>query len=324
MDKVSQYPKWYEYAEFKKFPLVCRIWLWWCARGPKRESGGTVGGNIGFKLVKIFLNWYPHASTNLLPVYIEHWDLSLVIDLLDFETYQHTIPCVMKGTSEIKIQEMLLKPDSVFIDVGANCGMYTFYASCLIRKNGYIIAVEPNPRLIEVLLSTKNMNGLENVSIIASAVGNSSGEVSFYVPSGSSGVGSTIKSYTSQFSSTKEITVNMKTIDQIMDEEKCKRVDLIKVDVEGGELRVFQGGRSTLLHHKPFLWFEVNPEAQGAVGVDTSSLLGYLGDLGYCSFYDVSSIADGIEKNVKVFNKLTNVLAVHYDRLTEFRSLMPS
>lgn len=315
--------EWYYCTEFKKFPLICRMWLWWCAHGPKRQSGGTLGGNKLFGIMERFLKVSPHNSTNYLSVYIAHCGLNLVVDLLDFETYQHTIPCVSRGTYGMMIQDMLLKSDSVFLDIGANHGIYTFCGSSLIGSDGRIVAAEPQPRLVEALLRSKNENGLEHIAIIASAVGAQIGHIDFFVPSGGSGVGSIIKSHASQSSSkTKQIVVNITTIDHIIQEENLTKVDLIKVDVEGGELQVFQGAKSTLLCHKPFLWFEVNPKAQSAAGIDPSSLLDFLAALGYGPFYELSSIAVGIEKEVKYFTKLTDVVAVHGDRIKEFRAIL--
>ena len=319
--KSTKSGRWHHCDEFEQFPLVSRLWLWWCVHGPKRTSGGTIAGNRLFGLMKQILRIYPHADSNLFPVRIAKWDLSIVLDLLDFEIYQHTVPGISHGNSELRLQQMLLKRGDIFLDVGANHGTFTLHAARLVGEEGRAIAVEPQPRLAEALRRSKELNELRQVSVIEAAVSDEAGQAMFSVPQGSSGVGSLFEAHARQASRASRISVATKTFAQIVEETGASRLSLVKIDVEGAELMVFRGARSVLLDQKPFLWFEVNPKALGLAGVTPASLLAFLSELGYCAFYEVSSVVAGICAEPDEFDQLKNLLAVHTERLPEFETL---
>ena len=316
--------EWSNCPEFLEFPFVCRLWLWWCSKGPKSRKGGTIGGNKIFDLIKVYLSLFPVSHNNLLPVTINKWNLLIVVDLLDFEIYQHTIPSISNNYSGFMLQEMLLTQGDIFFDIGANHGMFSLYASRLVGQQGRVIAVEPQPRLAKALITSKELNQLEQISIFETAVGNQNGQSTFSIPKRSSGVGSLFKEHTSQSSTTTQISVEMKTLDKVAQETEISQLDLIKVDVEGAEFMVFQGSQSVLLKYKPFLWFEINPDAQRIAGVTSTELLNILRNFGYCKFYQVSSLVRGECVEPEEFPKLTDVLAVHVQRISTFDVLKNS
>lgn len=265
---------------------------------------------------------FPHRHLNFLPIYIESRGLFIVVDLLDFETYQHTIPGIWNGSSEMILQDMLLNEGKVFLDIGANQGIFSLHASKLAGQRGRVIAVEPQPRLAEALRGSKQVNQFGQLKVVEAAAGNRCGQTSFFIPSTSSGIGSIIKSHASQGHRASCITVHMTSVDQIVEDTGLTEVDLIKVDVEGSEIEVFQGARNTLLNHKPFVWFEVNPISQQLAGLESSSLVTFLADFSYVRFLEVVSLANGFDREVRTFHKLTNVLAIHENRLAEFKELI--
>ena len=76
----------------------------------------------------------------------------------------------------------------------------------------------------------------------------------------------------------------MVTLDEIFGQ---RRVDVIKIDVEGYEEKVLEGGRSLLQDHARSprrIYIEVHPFAWNGVGTTDSSLLHLLKHVGYCVF----------------------------------------
>jgi FkbM family methyltransferase len=313
--------KWCECPEFEQFPSLCRFWLWWCSQGPKRSGVGTVGRNKLFSVVKKYFSLFPQKTNNMVSIWIERWGLYIVLDLLDFQIYQHTIPSISNTNSEFLLQEILLKPGNTFLDVGANYGMFTLFATQLVGSEGRVIAIEPQPRLAEALRQSKSQNDLKQVTILEMALSNQSGQEEFAVPSHSSGIGSLFQEHASSSSKITKINVNVKTLDQVVEEMQFLKIDLIKVDVEGAELLVFQGGNSLLREQSPFIWFEVNPGAQNIASITVDEILDFLKKLGYCKFYEVSNLVQGNYMEPTEFPKLTNLLAVHQKRLHEFERL---
>ena len=95
---------WTNPPEFRSLPWGPRIWLWWCRRGPKRIGGGTVGGNRLFSICRWMLGRWPAGIDNLYPVHSRQRGMTIFIDLLDFEAYQHTVRLFSGGGTESVLQ----------------------------------------------------------------------------------------------------------------------------------------------------------------------------------------------------------------------------
>lgn len=320
MEVTEQCRPWYATPELKQLPFESRVWIWWCAHGPKRLGGGTFGGNHFFRILRGYLHSHPRGKQNFQAITIDRWNRDLVVDLLDFETYQHTLPVASRRTDEMVLQALLLRPDSVYIDVGANQGLFSLHASSLIGIEGRILSIEPNPRLAEALRRTQSVNQLNQMLVIQSAVGNRSGDIDFFVPLWSSGVGSFFEAQAAQASSTRRMRVTVDTLDDIVKRSGLATVDLIKVDVEGAEMQVFQGAVTTLRTFHPHLWFEVNLDALRRGGSSAAGLLEFLAEQGYGAVYDLAGIVAGRFHGIGESDMLANAVAVHKDRVTEFRT----
>ncbi|TYL43133.1 FkbM family methyltransferase [Dickeya sp. ws52] len=144
----------------------------------------------------------------------------------------------------------LLTPTSTFIDVGANIGLHTLYASTLIGESGRIIALEPHPITREILRKNLEINGLlDRVTISPLAVSNEDNcTVLFeYFAEHPAMSGLKIsKEILEKFNGTIERTeVNTITIDTLVSRYNIIP-DLIKIDVEGFESSVLEGCKKTI------------------------------------------------------------------------------
>ena len=126
--------------------------------------------------------------------------------------------------------DLQLKPTDLVIDAGANIGDFTIKAAKIVNK-GRVIAIEPNPRNLEILHKNIMLNKLNNVEILPRALSNTTGLVSF---SGESVSASIMKG---DESSPKVQTV---TIDEIMKTFYREGGGVVlKMDIEGAEELVF-------------------------------------------------------------------------------------
>lgn len=164
-------------------------------------------------------------------------------------------------TKEILLR--VLSVGSAFIDVGANIGYYTRMTARIVGPSGKVFAFEPLPAAYQLL--QRNLADLANVSAFQTALGDRSGTVRFYVhPLGDQ---STTMDTGEAHA---EIKVEMKTLDSMIG--KFDRVDFIKIDVEGSELQVLQGGKETIERFEPIIQFEFLPKYQDAYGLRLTDL----------------------------------------------------
>lgn len=140
-----------------------------------------------------------------------------------------------------------IKPDSNFIDAGANFGYYSLLASEFI-DSGKIYAIEPNPFVFEVLEA--NVALAKNANVEPSNIGLSSGkvdELTLYWYEGANGNGMLYDPATIQNNNTfNRHKVKTVSLDAFAD----KKIDLVKMDIEGSELEVLQNSDK---------FFEQNP-----------------------------------------------------------------
>ena len=121
--------------------------------------------------------------------------------------------------------------DFSFIDIGANCGVYTLHLACQAPATARFVAVEPQPEMLGRLRFNLAANGLSSVTVCEVAVSDAPGEVTFHVNDSNRGESGLITSGA-------EITVTAITLLQLMDQNKIQRADAIKIDVEGAEMQI--------------------------------------------------------------------------------------
>ncbi len=249
-----------------------------------------------------------------MPIRFSQIETDVFIDIVDKETYQHSVPILSNGSAEIELLNILLESGDTLIDVGANIGTLSFHGAKLVGKNGRVVAVEPQPRLAEALRMTKSRNELDQLDVIEAAAGASDGQVEFYPSASSSGAASLRHDALTENA---RFLVKMTSIDEVAVGLRIENIRLLKVDVEGEELNVFRGTHKTLRLFAPFITFEINPPLLAAAGLRYSDVIKFLQKLSYEKFYDVSSVVDGSLTEIDQVNGLMNVLAVHSTRASE-------
>ena len=150
--------------------------------------------------------------------------------------------------------------DAWCFDIGANIGLYSLALSALAPQ-GRVFAFEPSPGSVEFLRANLRRNRAGNVKVFPTALADHEGTISFHdVPFftagsftaeegswlGSDAVGSTL------------VQVQCTTLDAFVEDFGVERVDVVKIDVEGAELAVLEGGVETLAAHRPTVVMEFN------------------------------------------------------------------
>lgn len=152
-----------------------------------------------------------------------------------------------------------LKPGMVFIDVGANFGLYTLFASKKVGGKGFVYAFEPSLREFTRLKENLKLNRLRNVKAYRQALANCRAKaalkVAVYPYDGHNSLGSF--GYQTTKIDHQEIVIT-NTLDQIMARVKLKKIDMIKIDVEGAEMSVLEGAKKTIQALRPSLIIELS------------------------------------------------------------------
>lgn len=140
----------------------------------------------------------------------------------------------------------------VFIDIGANVGRYSIILGNLLKDKIRIIAIEPLEGNIRIIKKSIDLNNLDNIILLQTALGSKSKVMDFYIdPTGAGGGSSSLIKPQKE-----SIKIPVKKLDNIAKELRLTRVDLIKIDVEGAEADVLKGGINTLKKFHPKIIFE--------------------------------------------------------------------
>lgn len=152
-----------------------------------------------------------------------------------------------------------LKKGMVFIDVGANVGLYSLFASRLVGKTGQVVAIEPSRREFNRFKQNLMLNKISNIKALRIALDESNSIKKFNVAvspyDGHNSFGP-FGYETTKIDHTEDVVT--KTLDKLIQETKIKQIDAIKIDVEGAELSVLKGGLRTLKLLKPLLLMELS------------------------------------------------------------------
>ena len=149
-----------------------------------------------------------------------------------------------------------LRPGAVLLDVGANIGYYSMLAASLVGPSGRVIAVEPGPRSCELLRLSVEANGFKNVEIHACAA--SDRERFFEVqPFGIMGAIRVHEVPASGATSDKDL-LRGRPLDEVLG--PLDRLDVLKIDIDGGEPRAFLGMERLVRRLRPVIFTEFSPD----------------------------------------------------------------
>lgn len=161
-----------------------------------------------------------------------------------------------------------VKSDSVVWDIGANLGLFAFPAA-LKARHGKVYAFEPDPdvaRQIQRGLSLPCNKGLD-VSVTAAAVSDRGGTAEFEISAYGTAM-SRLKGegawHNSQVTARATRTVVTHTVDTLA--KNLSAPTIIKIDVEGAEVKVLEGARNTIARCRPVMLIEGPRELWDALG----------------------------------------------------------
>ena len=184
--------------------------------------------------------------------------------------------------NEFAFLDRLLRPGMTFVDIGANEGLFSLFAARKIGPSGRVISVEPSSRERRQLERNVERNRLANVTIVPHALGSEAGSARLQIAAKLHGGHNTFGEFTyDDVSAVGTEEVPVEALDAMAGRLGLGRVDVIKIDVEGAELKVLRGGAVLLRAQHPVLLMEANEGALAGQGASTTAMVELLGELGY-------------------------------------------
>jgi FkbM family methyltransferase len=190
---------------------------------------------------------------------------------------QRTMALGVFEPGESRLIEEVLRPRNTFIDVGAHIGWFTTIASRCVGQDGLVIACEPYPANVATLKENLTLNDAQNVQLVEKALGSRPGVLSL---SGSDSGGITALDWPHGG----RVEVSMTTLDQVAVD--VENVTLMKIDVEGWEAHVLNGGTETLARTQHVL-FEINQFVLNKAGSSSEEIYNLLRNSGFKTFVPV-------------------------------------
>lgn len=151
-----------------------------------------------------------------------------------------------------------VKEDSIVIDVGANLGIFSVFVSQFC-PNGRVYAFEPVGSLIEILEGFRRVSGADKLEIVERALGDTVTSQEIIVYEDSAGVSTLSEDEHASrverglVSGFRKEQVQITTLDVFVTERGLDRVDFIKIDTEGYELKILKGAAETIRRFRPVI-----------------------------------------------------------------------
>jgi FkbM family methyltransferase len=167
-------------------------------------------------------------------------DLGEMIDVgLFLQQYERDI---------VSLVERLTQPGWTVFDIGANIGAHTIRFARLVGPSGRVFAFEPMDYAFSKLTRNLSLNDAQNTHAFKLALSDENADARRV-------------DYRSSWSTTGErrpeaSSVEVRRLDDWCREHDITRVDLIKLDVDGHEWQVLEGGRTSIHRHRPIVLIE--------------------------------------------------------------------
>jgi FkbM family methyltransferase len=180
---------------------------------------------------------------------------------------------------DLKLVAQLLSPGDMFVDGGANIGLFTLVAARSVGPSGKIIAFEPGHDIRLRLLENLVLNGLSQVEVMPLALSSAPGEASFQeFDIAGAGLNHLVPVDREQGGAHK---VALTTLDATLGARDLTRLTLIKLDLEGAEHAALLGAATVLRDRRPDLILEIEPAHLARMGASAEAIAALLRGLGY-------------------------------------------
>lgn len=178
--------------------------------------------------------------------------------------------------AEARVCAKLLRAGDVFVDGGANVGLFALGGATIVGSTGHVIAVEPGPGTMKLLRANTECNDFAHVDLHEVALSDSAGVAEFTIFEDGSG----LASFAPESEAGRSVQVAVTTLDSLT-EAFGERVALVKLDVEGAEASALRGAADLISRAAPLFLVEVEPGHLARQGSSVEDVMKTLQPHGY-------------------------------------------
>ena len=182
---------------------------------------------------------------------------------------------------ELNWVEKNLNTGDVFIDIGANIGVYTLTAAQKIAQ-GKVYAFEPFEQNHNSLLSNIELNTFQNIQVEKLAIAECKKNISLFYDEADKNLGM-VSAYNASMKN--ETIIKAVALDDYAAENKINKIAIVKMDIEGNELFALQGMKNILNYHQPKLLIEIDAAILSRTTYVAKDIFDFLDALNYAPFY---------------------------------------
>jgi FkbM family methyltransferase len=194
-----------------------------------------------------------------------------------------------QDAGDLRFLWRVLDPGMTFLDIGAHQGIFSVVAAAKLARSGRVIAFEPSPSQTMRLALHFRWNGLRppESRVERLALGAHSGEQRFFeVERGGDTTRNGLRAPQSG-DAVHEIAAPVMTLDRYAERRGISRMDVVKIDVEGGEIDLLHGASASLLRYRPILICELLDAATAPWGYPAREIASAVSELQY-EWFDVN------------------------------------
>lgn len=175
-----------------------------------------------------------------------------------------------------------LTKEMVLLDVGANIGEYSVFAAKRLKK-GKVVAFEPVTALRQVLHENIEMNQFANVIVKPFGLSDAAGSFQIYFVGENENEGQATF-FPGEIQNQRSVNAELKKLDDEWDQLSLNRLDFIKMDIEGSELRALLGARNVITRFRPFIMLEISEVTYRSAGYSLEDVSDYFKGINYRPF----------------------------------------
>ena len=231
----------------------------------------TKGKSVNTFWCKVMPNYYQYKHPSWRSIVRDN--IKLHVDISDWMGYCY----YFAFQNELGALFDLCNEGYNVVDIGANTG-WTVLKLSQKTKTGKVIGFEPDTYNYSQCKKNIELNkNISNITVLPFGLGENNMNAQIEVRAKANRGGNRI--------ATKKMndveTIQIKKLDEVKEVRSLSKIDLIKIDVEGYELKVLKGAETILLTFKPTLFIEVDNNNLSEQGDSASLLITYLNHLGY-------------------------------------------
>ncbi|MEW6772890.1 MAG: FkbM family methyltransferase [Bacteroidota bacterium] len=239
----------------------------------------------GYYVYKIMSKIFPPSQTSDIKIIETPFHFKIKVDLSKYLGFS----IFWRGAhdwSTIFVLKNFVEKDDIIFDIGANIGEYTLYAASLVNSNGKVYSFEPVQSMFYTLKQNVDLNSHLRNKIICVNKGLGNKKVILPIYDEQNNINEGLFSiHQKNFIHSKKIQdIEIDTLDNFVNENYLDRIDFIKIDVEGHELYVLQGGIDAIKKFHPKLMIEMSEKNFNAAGYSKIDIFKLLEDMGYSIF----------------------------------------